>query len=144
MLNHITIMGRVVRKPELRYTSNNTATTTVTLACDRDFVAQGQQRATDFVDCVIWRQGAEFVNKYFDKGDLMVATGRLQFREWEDREGNKRRNAEVLVEHVYFGTNKRESGNGEDRTQRHNERSGASDDNGFYEDVDSSDGELPF
>ena len=108
MLNHITIMGRLVRDPELRYTSSQTPVASFTLAVDRDFASRdGGERQTDFIDCVAWRQSAEFVNKYFTKGSMAVVAGRLQIRDWNDRDGNKRRSAEVVVENIYFGESKR-------------------------------------
>lgn len=107
MLNHITIMGRLTRDPELRYTNSKIPVASFTLACDRDFSGKdGGDKITDFVDCVAWRGTAEFVSKYFRKGSMAVVSGRLQFRDWTDRDGNKRRNAEVLAEQVYFGESK--------------------------------------
>lgn len=103
MLNRITIMGRFVRDPELKYTASNTAVTSFTLAVERDF----GEKKTDFIDCVAWKQTAEFVCNYFHKGSLAVASGRLQLRDWEDQNGNKRRNAEVVVDSIYFGESKR-------------------------------------
>ena len=103
MLNRITIMGRLVRDPELKYTASNTPVTSFTLAVDRDF----GEKKTDFIDCVAWKQTAEFVCNYFHKGSLAVASGRLQLRDWEDQNGNKRRNAEVVVDSIYFGESKR-------------------------------------
>lgn len=103
MLNRITIMGRLVRDPELKYTASNTAVTSFTLAVDRDF----GEKKTDFIDCVAWKQTAEFVCNYFHKGSLAVASGRLQLRDWEDQNGNKHRNAEVVVDSIYFGESKR-------------------------------------
>ncbi len=107
MLNHITLMGRLTRDPELRYTSSNTPVASFSLAVDRDFAPRdGGERQTDFIDIVAWRQTAEFVSKYFTKGRMAVVSGRLQIRAWEDREGNKRRSAEVVAENVYFGDSK--------------------------------------
>ena len=108
MLNTITIMGRLTRDPELRRTSSGVAVASFTLACERDFAAQGETRETDFVDIVAWRYTAEFVDKYFSKGQMAIVTGRLQIRNWEDKEGNKRRSAEILADHVYFGEAKRD------------------------------------
>lgn len=108
MLNTITIMGRLTRDPELRRTNNGTAVTSFTLACERDFAAQGETRETDFIDIVAWRYTAEFVDKYFSKGQMAIVTGRLQIRNWEDKEGNKRRSAEILADHVYFGEGKKD------------------------------------
>ena len=108
MLNHITIMGRLTRDPELRYTQSQTPVASFTLAVDRDFASRdGGERQTDFIDCVAWRQTGEFVSKYFSKGSMAVVSGRLQIREWTDRDGNKRRTAEVVAENVYFGESKR-------------------------------------
>lgn len=124
MLNRITIMGRLVRDPELKYTASNTAVTSFTLAVDRDF----GEKKTDFIDCVAWKQTAEFVCNYFHKGSLAVASGRLQLRDWEDQNGNKRRNAEVVVDSIYFGESKRTDDSKPIFTELSNE----------------DDGELPF
>ena len=109
MLNHITIMGRLVRDPELRRTGSGTAVASFTVAVDRDFAAQGQQKETDFIDCVAWRQTGEFVSKYFAKGNMIVVSGRLQIRNWNDKDGNKRRTAEVVADNCYFGSSKKDS-----------------------------------
>ena len=109
MLNHITIMGRLTRDPELRRTSSGIAVASFTLAVDRDFGSrEGGERETDFIDCVAWRQTGEFVSKYFAKGRMAVVSGRLQIRNWTDKEGNKRRTAEVVADNVYFGDSKRD------------------------------------
>ena len=108
MLNHITIMGRLTRDPELRRTGNGTAVTSFTLAVDRDFAPKdGGERETDFIDCVAWRSTGEFVEKYFNKGSMAVVSGRLQIRNWTDKDGNKRRSAEVFSDNVYFGESKK-------------------------------------
>ena len=114
MLNHIVIMGRLTRDPELRRTGSGVAVTSFSLAVDRDFAPKdGGERETDFIDCVAWRQTGEFVSKYFAKGRMAVVSGRLQIRSWTDKDGNKRRSAEVVADNVYFGDSKRdrESGN---------------------------------
>ena len=108
MLNNIVIMGRLTRDPELRRTSSGVAVATFTLACERDFAAQGADKETDFVDIVAWRSTAEFVSKYFTKGRMAVVSGRLQIRNWQDKEGNKRRSAEILADHIYFGEGKKD------------------------------------
>lgn len=108
MLNHITIMGRLVRPPELRYTQNNTPVASFTLAVDRDYQSGGTDRQTDFIDCVAWRQTGEFVNKYFTQGSMAVVTGRLQSRKWQDKNGNNRTAWEVVADSVYFGESKRD------------------------------------
>lgn len=107
MLNHIVIMGRLVRDPELRRTQSGTSVCSFTLACDRDFKSRDSgEKETDFIDCVAWRSTAEFVSKYFAKGRMMAAEGRLQLRDWVDREQNKRRNAEIQVSSAYFADSK--------------------------------------
>lgn len=102
MLNKIAIMGRLTRDPELRRTGNGTAVTSFTLAVDRDFKGQNGEKETDFIDVVAWRNTAEFASKYFTKGRVAVVDGRLQFRDWTDRDGGKRRSAEVVADNVYF------------------------------------------
>lgn len=109
MLNHITIMGRLTRDPELRRTGSGTAVAAFTLAVDRDFAPKdGGERECDFIDCIAWRQTGEFVSKYFAKGRMAVVSGRLQIRGWTDKDGNKRRSAEVVADSVYFGDSKRD------------------------------------
>ena len=113
MLNHITIMGRLTRDPELRRTGSGIAVASFTLAVDRDFGKNDNgERETDFIDCVAWRQTGEFVSKYFTKGRMAVVSGRLQIRGWTDKDGNKRRTAEVVADNVYFGDSKRDSDGG--------------------------------
>jgi len=113
MLNHITIMGRLTRDPELRRTGSGIAVASFSLAVDRDFSPRdGGERETDFIDCVAWRQTGEFVSKYFTKGRMAVVSGRLQIRSWTDKEGNKRRTAEVVADNVYFGDSKRDDQGG--------------------------------
>ena len=109
MLNHIVIIGRLARDPELRRTGSGIAVTSFTLAVDRDFAPKdGGERETDWIDCVAWRQTGEFVSKYFTKGRMAVVSGRLQIRTWTDKDGNKRRSAEVVADNVYFGDSKRD------------------------------------
>ena len=155
MLNHIVIMGRLTRDPELRYTQSQTPVASFTLAVDRDFGGRdGGEKQTDFIDCVAWRSTAEFVSKYFQKGSMAVASGRLQLRDWTDREGNKRRSAEVVVDNIYFGeSRRRDSSDG----NYDSGRSGGFDAKNSYEaprtvnpapspfkDLGDDDGELPF
>lgn len=111
MLNKIVLMGRLTRDPELRQTQSGNSVVSFTLACDRDFAAQGAEKETDFVDIVAWRGTAEFVSKYFSKGRMAVVSGRLQIRNWEDKDGNKRKTAEIVAESVYFGDSKRDGQN---------------------------------
>ena len=112
MLNRIVLMGRLTRDPELRRTQSGTAVVSFSIACDRDYAAQGAERETDFIDIVAWRGTAEFVEKYFGKGRMIVVAGRLQIRNWEDKDGNKRRSAEVVADNVYFGDSKRDAEGG--------------------------------
>ena len=111
MLNHITIMGRLTRDPELRRTGSGVAVASFSVAVDRDFGRnENGEKETDFIDCVAWRNTAEFVSKYATKGRMVVVSGRLQVRSWTDKEGNKRRTAEVVADNCYFGESKRNDG----------------------------------
>ena len=153
MLNHIVLMGRLTRDPELRYTQSQTPVATFSLAVDRDFGGRdGSERQTDFIDIVAWRSTAEFVSKFFTKGSMAVVSGRLQIRDWTDREGNKRRSAEVVADNVYFGESKRsreenggaprggDSSHARDSYQSFDNAPGAS----AFSDLSDTDGELPF
>lgn len=132
MLNSITLMGRMTKDPELRRTESGLAVTSFSLACERDYAPQGGEREIDFIDVVCWRSTAEFVEKYFTKGRMAVVTGRLQIRGWTDKEGNKRRSAEILADHVYFGDSKRDGDSQEPKSD-------------FTEIAnDEEDGNLPF
>ena len=112
MLNHIVIMGRLVRDPELRRTGSGIAVASFTVAVDRDFSGKdSNEKETDFIDCVAWRNTGEFVSKYFTKGRMIVVSGRLQIRQWTDKDGNKRRTAEIVADSCYFGDSKKESDN---------------------------------
>ena len=114
MLNHIVLMGRLTRDPELRRTGSGIPVTTFTLAVDRDFGNNREtgEKETDFIDIVTWRNTAEFVSKYFAKGRMAVVSGRLQIRNWNDKDGNKRRSAEVVADNVYFGDSRRDNAPG--------------------------------
>ena len=113
MLNHITIMGRLVRDPELRRTGSGIAVTNFCVAVDRDYVPKdGGERKTDFINCFAWRSTGEFIAKYFTKGRMIVVDGRLEMRDWTDKDGNKRTSAEINVDNAYFGDSKREGDNG--------------------------------
>ena len=114
MLNRVVLMGRLTRDPELRRTQSGTAVASFSLAVDRDFKSQSGEKETDFIDIVAWRNTAEFVSKYFAKGRMAVVEGRLQIREWKDRDGNNRRTAEVVADNVYFGDSKRDGQSGGD------------------------------
>ena len=140
MLNRVNIMGRLTRDPELRRTQTGTPVTSFTIACDRDF--GGDDKVTDFVDCVAWRATAEFVQRYFTKGRMAIVSGRLQMRDWTDKDGNKRRNAEVLAESVYFGDSKREQSSQDNYTEYTGSYTAPVTTSDFVEMDD--DGELPF
>ena len=138
MLNHITIMGRLTRDPELRYTQSNTPVANFTLAVDRDGSGRdGGEKKTDFIDCIAWRNTAEFVSKHFTKGRMAVVAGSLQSRKWQDRDGNNRTSWEVNAESVYFADSKRDSGSG---------TSAPAEPTGSYEDyaADYDDSDLPY
>ena len=112
MLNHISIMGRLTKDVELRYTNSGAAVASFTLAVDRDFKNSNGEKETDFIEVVCWKNTAEFVSKYFSKGKMAIVAGRLQIRGWTDKDGNKRKTAEVVADNVYFGdTKKEDSGN---------------------------------
>ena len=113
MLNHIVIMGRLVRDPELRRTGSGVAVASFRVAVDRDFAPKdGGERKADFIDCVAWRQTGEFISKYFAKGRMIIVDGRLEMRDWTDKEGNKRTSAEIVVANAYFGDSKRDGDSG--------------------------------
>ena len=142
MLNHVVIMGRLTRDPELRRTGSGVAVTSFTVAVDRDRAPEGQERETDFIDCVAWRQTGEFVDKYFSKGSMIVVSGRLQIRSWTDKDGNKRRTAEVVADNVYFGETKR-SDNGQSANSQNNYAAPAAPAQD-YALLDDDDAHLPF
>ena len=112
MLNYVVLMGRMTRDPETRHTDNGTPVASFTLAVERDFKNANGEKETDFIDCTAWRNTAEFVGKYFGKGRMAVVSGRLQILTWTDKDGNKRKAAEVVAEHVYFGDSKKDDANG--------------------------------
>ena len=140
MLNHITLMGRLTRDPELRRTGTGVAVTSFTVAVDRDVGKnENGEKETDFIDCVAWRQTGEFVSKHFTKGRMIVVSGRLQIRSWNDKDGNKRRTAEVLADNVYFGDSKN-SGVAENTVPTYSDPAPASD----FAMLDNDDAPLPF
>ena len=156
MLNHIVVMGRLTRDPELRRTGSGIAVTSFSVAVDRDFSPKdGGERETDFIDCVAWRSTGEFVSKYFTKGSMAVVSGRLQIRDWTDREGGKRRSAEVVADNVYFGESKRRDGGDTSRpaapsasAPAHRGSYGGYDNvpqgGSAFSELDDDDGDLPF
>lgn len=122
MLNHIVLMGRLVKDPELRHTQSGIAVASFRLAVDRDYANQQTgQREADFIDIVAWRGTGEFVSKYFSKGRMAVVAGRLQMRNWTDNNGQKRTSAEVVAENVYFGESKKDGGNGNSYAGNYND-----------------------
>lgn len=142
MLNVVVLQGRMTRDPELRHTQTGKAVTSFSLAVDRDFKSNGKE--TDFIDVVAWGQTAEFVCSYLGKGRMIGVTGRLQVREWQDRDGNRRRSAEVQADRVYFLDSKRDNaGGGYDAPSDYGMPSYASEPSGFSE-LDEPDGKLPF
>ena len=145
MLNHIDIMGRLTRDPELRYTQSNTPVASFTLAVDRDFSGRDSgEKQTDFIECVAWRHTAEFVSKHFKKGSMAVVSGRLQSRKWQDRDGNNRTSWEVIAENVYFGDSKKADAPA--GTQQQNSGGyGSSEPQGSrFSELNDDDGDLPF
>lgn len=131
MLNKCFLMGRMTKDPEIRRTNGGAAVTSFTLAVDRDFKTNGEKE-TDFIEVVAWRNTAEFVSKYFSKGRMAIVEGRLQIRDWTDKNGNKRRTAEVVADNVYFGDSKRENKEEPEYKQAD------------LAEISEEDGELPF
>ena len=145
MLNHITIMGRLTRDPELRRTGSGIAVASFTVAVDRDFSGRdGGEKETDFIDCVAWRQTGEFVSKYFSKGRMAVVDGRLQIRSWTDKDGNKRRSAEVVADNVYFGDSKKEQTAGGAANGSSYGGYAVPDPGGDFAPIEGEDAQLPF
>ena len=159
MLNHIVIMGRLTRDPELRYTQSQTPVVSFSVAVDRDFGGRdGGEKQTDFIDCVAWRSTAEFVSKYFRKGSMVVVSGRLQIRDWQDRDGNKRRSAEIVADNVYFGESRRRDDDSRDSYGGNNYSANSYGGNSYessrpapapaqnnpFSELGDDDGELPF
>ena len=144
MLNRIVIMGRLTRDPELRRTQSGTAVTSVRLAVDRDFKSQDGSKQADFFDVVAWRNTAEFVSKYFTKGRMAIVEGRLQSRDWQDKDGNKRTSIEIVADNFYFGDSKRE-GSGDYAAPSYSSpaESYAAPAGGGFAEIEE-DGELPF
>ena len=150
-MNQIVLMGRLTRDPELRRTPNGVAVTSFSLAVDRGFVnKETGERQADFIDCVAWRQTGEFISKYFTKGQMCAVTGRLQIRDWTDREGNKRKSAEVVVDNAYFTESKKSRESAGGQTAHAEKRNDF--DSGYtapvsgsdFAELDEDDGDLPF
>ena len=130
MLNHIVLMGRLVADPELRTTPSGVSVATFALACDRDFKPKSGEKDTDFIDVVVWGKTAEFAANYFNKGRMAIVEGRLQVRNWQDKDGNKRKSTEVVADRMYFGDSKQEG----------KKQTAPSDD---FEEIED-DGDIPF
>ena len=148
MLNKVFIMGRLTRDPELRRTQSGTAVTSFSLAVDRDYKSQSGEKETDFIDVVAWRSTAEFVAKYFTKGRMAVVEGRLQIRDWKDKDCNNRRSAEVVADNIYFGDSKRDGAGSDYAAPAYGAPMG-----GYsapmggpsaFAEIDEEDGDLPF
>ncbi len=157
MLNHIVIMGRLTRDPELRTTQSGVNVASFSVAVERDFGGRdGGDRQTDFIDCVAWRQTGEFVSKYFHKGSMIVVSGRLQSRKWQDRDGNNRTNWEISADNVYFGEGRRDGGEGRGDSYSSSSygggsygaydggRGGAGAAPSAFSELEDGDGDLPF
>ena len=146
MLNRIILLGRLTRDPELRQTQSGVSVANFSLAVDRDFKDKATgEKGTDFIDIVAWRQTAEFVSRFFTKGRMAVVEGRLQLRDWTDKDGNKRRTAEVLAEHVYFGDSKRDAEGGAESGGAYTPPPAEPGSGGAeFEELTDDDGELPF
>ena len=136
MLNHIAIMGRLTRDPELRHTQSNIPVASFTVAVDRDYKPEGGERQTDFIDCSAWRGTAEFISNYFRNGSMIVVSGRLQSRKWEDQEGNKRISWEINVDSVYFGESK--------RAESAEPQPGIPEYSSSFQEISDEDGDCPF
>ena len=145
MLNHITIMGRLTRDPELRRTGSGVAVASFTLAVDRDFPnKETGEKETDFIDCVAWRQTGEFVSKYFTKGRMAVVSGRLLIRKWQNDQGENRYSTEVVADNVYFGDSKREGNTGNTPTPAPSYTPPVTPDASDFALLDDDDAQLPF
>ena len=141
MLNKIILMGRLTHDPEMRQTGSGTPVANFAIAVDRDFKTQNGEKETDFIDIVAWRNTAEFVSKYFTKGRMAVVEGRLQIRDWTDKDGGKRRSAEVVADSVYFGDSKKDSS---DTAPSYAAPAYAAPENQDFAEIGEEDGELPF
>lgn len=155
MLNVAVLMGRLVADPELRHTPSGISVTSFTIAVDRSYVKAGTERQTDFIDIVAWRNNAEFVCKYFRKGQLVAVQGSIQTRTYTDKDGNKRKAVEIVADNVHFAEPKRDSGSSSGNysssrsgapAHEHSEQPApayANGDTGDFEEIPSDD-DLPF
>ena len=138
-MNNITLMGRLTRDPELRRTQSGTAVANFTLAVNRDYSGKGEERKTDFIDCVAWKGTGEFISKYFTKGQMIAVVGSLQMRDWTDKDGNKRRSAEVMINRAYFT-----GGNNNDYTANYVDGELTPVSVSDFAEMTEDDGDLPF
>ena len=137
MLNKIIFMGRITKTPEIRYTQTQKPVASFSVACERDYAASGEKRETDFIDVVAWNNTANFISSYFDKGSMIVVEGRLQSRDWTDRDNNKRRAWEVIADRVYFGEGKKQE-------PKQEPKPAGEPVSVKFEEMEGEDGELPF
>jgi single-strand DNA-binding protein len=145
MLNRIIIMGRLTKDPELRHTQSGVAVASFSLAVERDFKnRESGEKTTDFIDIVAWRNTAEFISKYFTKGRMAVVEGRLQIRDWNDKDGNKRKSAEVVADNVYFGDSRREGDAVGFSSSPSSGMSFAGEGGSAFAELADDDGDLPF
>ena len=141
-LNIVALMGRLVANPELKQTQSGISVTSFRIACDRSYCKQGEERQTDWIDCTAWRSNAEFICKYFGKGQLIAVQGELQTRNYTDRDGNKRKATEVVVSQAHFAESKKESNNSTYQKPK-GQPDISADDTGDFEEI-PDDGDLPF
>lgn len=145
MLNKTVLMGRLTRDPEIRHTQSQTPVASFTLAVDRDYSGKDcAEKQTDFIDCVAWRSTADFAGKYFSKGRMAVVSGRLQIRDWQDKDGNKRRSAEVIVDSMYFGDSKKDGQPASQSGAAQAQAYAAPTTGQTFTEIDEDDGDLPF
>ena len=143
MLNSIAVMGRLTRDPELRHTQNGIAVASFSVACERDYADNDGKKQTDFLDVVAWRGTGEFAAKYFTKGQLIGVCGRLQQRQWTDKNGSKRVSAEILADHLYFAEGKRDKDARREYSEKYDDRD-APPESGDFAELEDEDGDLPF
>ena len=143
MLNHATIMGRLTKDPELRRTGSGIAVTSFTVAVARDYENDGE-RETDFIDCVAWRGLSEFIARNFNKGKMIVVSGRIQQRSWTDKDGNKRRNTEIVADNAYFGDSKKDAPGGESGNNGYNAPAYPASPASDFATLEDEDAKLPF
>lgn len=149
MLNSVIMMGRLTADPELRHTTSNIPVCSFTIAVERSFARAGTERQTDFFDVVAWNKQAEFVSRYFKKGQLVAVQGRMETRSYEDKNGIKRKAYEIIVDNVHFAESKRDSQNNAQTAPRYDETSQiapsfSNSDAGDFAEISGGDDDLPF